>query len=508
MHDQRPILKFETLICALILLLGFSISARAADSADPCQPPNFPLPVFGPAKVNVRDIGAKGDGRSNDTAAINKAIDQCNQTGGGDVIFPAGTYSAASIHLKSNVRFILDKNAVITGAKSGYDSPEPNPFEKYQDFGHSHFHNALMWGEAIENFGITGGRINGGAIVEDESKDRTVGDKVIALKSSRNLLFENVTHETGGHFVYLLNDCENVTIANVTIKKSRDAVNLVGCRNVQVHNCNFTGCGDDTVALKSDWSLGRRVLTENIYVWDSYFESAANALQIGAETTGDFRNINFWNVRIGRAWKGGIAIHSADGAIIDGVTCRNITMSSVDTPISITVAKRLRTGEPNLKVGAIKNVTISQFSATNQYPRDEGITRPSLIAGLPDSPLENISLSDVRIVSRGGGANIDPATSGNGEKPRRREAAQSAAGIFISDARSVAMQDVRLMFESDEPRPALAAREVSDLTLENLKLQRFGKAPVMRVEKVDKLTVRASPDLPDKTAERVELSEQ
>ena len=477
-------------------------------ASDPCQPPNFPLPVFGTVKINVRDSGATGDGHSNDTAAINKAIDQCNQSGGGDVIFPAGTYLAASIHLKSNIRFVLHKDAVITGAKSSYDSPEPNAFGKYQDFGHSHFHNALMWGENIENFGITGGRINGGAIVEDESKDRAAGDKVIAFKSSRNLLFENVTHETGGHFVYLLNDCENVTIANVTIKKSRDAVNLVGCRNVQVHNCNFTGCGDDTVALKSDWSLGRKILTENIYVWDSYFESAANALLIGAETTGDFRNINFWNIRIGRAWKGGIAIHSADGAIIDGVTCRNITMSSVDTPVSITVAKRLRTGEPNPKVGAIKNVTISQLSATNQYPRDEGVTRPSLIAGLPDHPVENISLSDVRIVGRGGGANIDPSTSENGERPRRREAAQSAAGIFISDARSVAMQDVRLMFESAEPRPALAAHEVSGLALENLKIQRFGDAPLMRLEKVERLSIRSSPGLADRTTERIDLSEE
>ena len=190
------------------------------------------------------------------------------------------------------------------------------------------------------------------------------------------------------------------------------------------------------------------------------------------------------------------------------MTCRKITMTSVDTPISITVAKRLRTGDPDPKIGAIKNVAIKEVTATSQYPRDEGITRPSLIAGLPDHPVENISLSDVRIVSRGGGAITDPSTSGNGERPRRREAAQSAAGIFISDARSVAMLDVRLMFESAEPRPALAAREVSGLTLENLKIQRFGQAPVMRLENVEKLTVRASPGLPDKTAERVDSSEE
>lgn len=100
---------------------------------------------------------------------------------------------------------MLDKDAVITGANSGYDPPEPNAFEKYQDFGHSHFHNALMWGEKIENFAIVGGRINGGGIIEgDDAGGRDVGDKAIAIKSGRNLLFDGITHETGGHFVYLL----------------------------------------------------------------------------------------------------------------------------------------------------------------------------------------------------------------------------------------------------------------------------------------------------------------
>ena len=490
-----------------MLVFAFQVLCALADPEESCPAPSFPMPTFGPAKINVRDAGAKGDGRANDTAAINKAIDECNKSGGGDVLFSAGTYSAASIRLKSNVRFVLDKDALITGAKNGYDAPEPNAFDKFQDFGHSHFHNALMWGENIENFAIVGGRINGGQIVEDEAKDPKAGDKVIALKSSRNLMFENVTHETGGHFVYLLNDCENVSLANVTIRKSRDAVNLVGCRNVQIHHCTFTGCGDDTIALKSDWSLGKKIRSENIYIRDSYLESASNALVIGAETTGDFHNINFCNIRIGRAWKGGIAIHSADGAVVDGVNCRNITMSSVDTPISITLAKRLRTGEPNPKVGAIRNITISDVTATNQYPRDDGVTRPSLIAGLPDHPVENISLSHLRITSRGGGAHIDPSTSGN-EKRRRSEAALSAGGIFITDARAVTIRDLHLLFETAEPRPALVARDVSGLTLENLKLQRFGNAPAMRLEKVENVSVQASPGLRERTGETVSSADE
>src|SRR5262249_18193587 len=151
-------------IWTLVLCCGLSVVALGA-GADSCTPPNFPLPEFRPAIFNLRDFGATGNGRDNDTAAINRTIEKCSATGGGDVTLPKGTYLAASIHLQSNVRLTLDKDAVIIGANSGYDPPEPNPFEKYQDFGHSHFHNALMWSEKIENVAIVGGRINVGGII-------------------------------------------------------------------------------------------------------------------------------------------------------------------------------------------------------------------------------------------------------------------------------------------------------------------------------------------------------
>jgi hypothetical protein len=491
---------------ATFLCCTLSIFASAA-TPDSCTPPNFPLPQFGPARVNVRDVGATGNGRDNDTAAINRAIEKCSAGGGGDVIFPAGTYAAASIHLQSGVRFLLDKDAIIVGTKSGYDPPEPNAFEKYQDFGHSHFHNALMWGEKIENFAIVGGRINGGAIIEgDDPQGRDIGDKVISIKSGRNLLFDGVTHETGGHFVYLLNDCENVTIANVTIKKSRDGVNLVSCRNVQLHDCNFTGCGDDSLALKSDYALGRKIDSENIFVWNCYLESAANALQFGAESVGNFQNINFWNIRIGRAWKAGIGMRSADGAVIDGVSYRDVSMKNVDTPISITVGHRLLSGEPNRKVGAIRNILISKLTVTDHRPRVGGIIRPSLIAGLPESVVDNLLLEHVRIVGKGGTKNAQSSPAN--EPGRRRESALAAAGLFLQHARDVRLRDVDLSYDLPETRPSLIAQSVSELRLEDLKLQKIQGTPLISLEKIEKLKIEHCSGLSDRTEEKVDRLEE
>ena len=110
---------------------------------------------------NVRNFGAKGDSTVIDTDAINKAIEAASAAGGGTVWFPAGKYLSYSIHLKSNITIFLDNGAFLIAAntvegQAGYDAPEPNAFNMYQDFGHSHWHNSLIWGEDLENIAITG----------------------------------------------------------------------------------------------------------------------------------------------------------------------------------------------------------------------------------------------------------------------------------------------------------------------------------------------------------------
>ncbi|MGH6631674.1 MAG: glycosyl hydrolase family 28-related protein, partial [Burkholderiales bacterium] len=118
---------------------------------------------------DVRDYGATGDGRTLDTAAINRAIAAAADAGGGTVVFPAGDYLSFSIRLKSHITLHLGPGATLIAAEPpadlshGYDPPEPNPGnDQYQDFGHSHWHNSLIWGEGLENIAITGtGRIYG-----------------------------------------------------------------------------------------------------------------------------------------------------------------------------------------------------------------------------------------------------------------------------------------------------------------------------------------------------------
>src|SRR3984885_15353696 len=149
---------------------GLAGTVVAAVSGPGAYAQTAAMPAAGSAGVyDVRQYGAKGDGKTIDSPAINKAIETAAAAGGGTVRFPAGIYLSYSIRLKSNITLFLDSGCKILAANKsihggeGYDAPEDvGDVAPYQDFGHSHWHNSLIWGENIENITITGpGMIDG-----------------------------------------------------------------------------------------------------------------------------------------------------------------------------------------------------------------------------------------------------------------------------------------------------------------------------------------------------------
>jgi polygalacturonase len=491
-----------------ILTIGLALNLCAAEN--PFTPPNFPLPKFPDHTYSVKDFGAVGDGITNDTPAINAAIEKCNAVGGGTVVFPPGKYGAGSIHLKSNVRLLLATNSVIFGKVGVFEAPEPHPLDKfkYQDGGHSHFHDSLLYGENVENVAIVGGKINGGSAIGhgDPKAGSGNGDKLITIVSGKNLDFENITHEKGGHFCYLLNDCTGITISGVVIKESRDAVDLMGCSNVQIHDCNFTGCGDDTIGVKSDYALGRRINSANIYVWDSYFESGCNGLQFGSETAGDFHNVNFWNIRIGRAMKAGIGITSGDSAVVDGVNYSNIVVKGAACPIYMLVWNRLRTGEPGAKVGTIKNVHLQNITITDCAPGRQGPVQASVLSGWTNSPFENITFENVKIVYIGGETNrLDNLYPPNPKDYSPRSLGpRPASAFYIRNGKGLTFKNVEFGFEKEDARTPLVIDNVDGVVLDDFKTQKSTSGDMMRLIDVKDLTVENSAPLADRKSASVE----
>ena len=320
---------------------------------------------------NVRNFGAKGDSAVIDTDAINKAIEAASAAGGGTVWFPAGKYLSYSIHLKSNITIFLDNGAFLIAAntvegQAGYDAPEPNAFNMYQDFGHSHWHNSLIWGEDLENITITGtGWIIGTGLQRMGRETPGLGNKAIALKLCRNVILKDITILTGGHFCLLATGVDNLTIDNLKVDTNRDAFDIDCCRHVRMSNCSVNSPYDDAIVLKSSYALGFARSTEDVTIsncsvsgfdigtfLDGTYQrknynrvpdrgAVTGRIKLGTESNGGFKNITITNCTF--EFCRGLALETVDGAYLEDITVSNITMRDcMASPFFIRIGARLR----------------------------------------------------------------------------------------------------------------------------------------------------------------------
>ncbi len=447
---------------------------------------------------NVQNFGAKGDGTTIDTPAVNKAIEYVANGGGGTLIFPAGVYACYSIHLKSNVSLYLSQGATILAAPTphdgmatgGYDEAEPQgAWEPYQDYGHNHWHNSLMWGENIHDFSIFGpGLIYGKGLSRGwdnekelpNSSSKGVGNKAIALKNCRNVTLSGFSILQGGWFGILATGVDNLTIDNLKIDTNRDGMDIDCCRNVRVSNCTVNSPWDDGICPKSSYALGEPRMTENLTITNCFVtggyalgsvldgtwkpngntwgkNSGTGRIKLGTESNGGFRNVTISNC-VFEACQG-FALETEDGAVVEDITVTGLTMRNIGTaPIFLRLGSRLRGPKPQTVVGSLKRVVISNVvsSGASQLP--------SIIAGVQGHPVEDIKISDVYLQQVGGGDAAMAAINApeNAEKypDPRMFGDLPATGFFVRHARNVEFTNVEIAVERDDARPAFHLEDV------------------------------------------------
>ncbi|MBV9530198.1 MAG: glycoside hydrolase family 28 protein, partial [Bradyrhizobium sp.] len=322
-------------------------------------------PISGAGTVfDVRSFGAVGDGKAIDSPAINQAIEAASVRGGG-VYFPAGLYACYSLRLKSAVALYLDQGSVILaadtpreGTTSGYDPAEPNtPWEAFQDFGHNHWHNSLIWGENIHDVAIFGpGLIWGRGLARGHDDPELpiaeapgVGNKAIALKHCHNIILRDLSMLACGHFAILATGVDNLTIDNLKIDTNRDGINIDCCRNVRISDCSVNSPWDDAICPKSSFALGYARPTENVTIANCYvtggyqvgslidgsFKRFAETsedhgwqrtgrIKCGTESNGGFKNIAIANCVFESCR--GLALETVDGGILEDITVTGVTM--------------------------------------------------------------------------------------------------------------------------------------------------------------------------------------
>jgi len=475
---------------------------------------------------DVKSYGATGAGKTADTNAINQAIAAANTAGGGTVFFPAGTYVSGSIHLKSNVTLYLDSGAVIQASSDpqAYDEAEPNPaIDKYQDFGHSHWRNSLLWGENIENVAILGqGLINGKDALTREANKR-IANKAISLKLSRNVNIRDISMLLCGHFAILATGVDNFTIDNIKIDTNRDGIDVDASHNVRISNVSVNSPWDDAIVLKASYGLGFFRDTTNVTITNSFVSGydmgtlldgtyqrhaegapdhggPTGRIKLGTESSGGFKNITISNCVF--EYSRGLALETVDGGDLEDVSVSNITMRDVvNSPLFLRLGRRMRSPD-GTPIGHFRRVNISDVIVYNADPRYS-----NLIAGIPGHPIEDVKLNHIRMLFAGGGtkeqASIVPY-EGESEYPEPYRFGQMPAyGFFMRHVQGIELNDVEIGHLKEELRPAFQLQDVQGADFNNLKAQHGPSAPVFVLKDVGAFRVWHSSALSDTALDHV-----
>jgi hypothetical protein len=453
------------------------------------------------AVFNVHDYGASGRKQDNAQGAIQQAIDACAAAGGGTVYFPPGEYTSGTLHLRNHVRIEIDSGATV------YSSKERAHFDK----------PALFYAEDVQNITLTGrGTVDGQAEYEwrlNDMKDWYIyPHQVLVEKAGQSLRRAFPTANTYGHLVVFIR-CEDVHINNLSFLRSptwtmhlwgcerlyidgvyirtsleagvwADGIDPDGCKDVHISNCTIE-TGDDALVFYSSHIYGTPRPCENITVTNCRLTSASSGLKFCDGNENAIRNVTIQNCTITGSNRG-IAFMVFDGGILENVLIANVTVECKpydwfwwgdSDAIHFNCIQRSEI-DPNIDkskeppVGVIRNVRLRDVFARG--------TGACIVHGHPQSPLQNITLENVRL-----------ALYDSNPTAWRK----TGDALTVEHARHFQLKNVEVAWEVSDAsawHSALVVDDAQDLTLESVSARpaQPGETPAIALKDVDGAILR------------------
>lgn len=446
----------RNLLLTLSLAIGITAAARVFD---------------------ITSYGAVSDTTRLSTSAIQKAIDECSLAGGGQVLVPTGSYKTGSIFLKSNVDLHLESGATLYGST---DIADYTPVtSSYVSLRTGIPTIQLIYADEVENVAITGeGTIDGRGKAfpklswNDEGITRP---HLLRIIRGNGVTVRDVTLRNSGCWMQHYLACDHVKISGITVNNrnnfNNDALDLDGCHDVTVSGM-IADSDDDAITLKSTSPR----LCEDVVISNCVVSSHCNAIKLGTETNGGFRNIIIRGIAVKPSadqtsqyfgYPGGIGHSAISLEIVDGGTMSNVDISDItirgtQSPIFIRLANRARPyskDHPVEGIGSISGVTLHDILIDEAGPAGSSIT------GLEDHPVTDILLHDITI-RHAGGQPLTPAPTDEkvAEYPESTMwGILPAQGFWLNHARDITFRNVKVLAASPDARPVYVMDDCSNI---------------------------------------------
>lgn len=446
--------------------------------------------------INITSHGAKGDGTTINTVAIQKAIDECTKTGG-TVIVPAGSFLTGTLYLKNNVTLHLEKGAFLLGSTNTDDYPRNAPVsvncgDTHRD-GKPKHNKALIYAESQKNISITGeGTIdgNGGDPIFKKGDNGHDRPKILFFISCQNVTVKDVFIKNSAFWVQDYLACDGVRIEGIRVLShsnwNNDGIDI-DSKNVIISDC-IIDCDDDAICLKS-YIKDKPV--ENVTITNCVISTNCNAIKFGTPGVGGFKNVSISNCTINasefsnfRNWPehydnittdpsmvSGISLECVDGGDLENVTINNINMKATQTPIFLKLGNRQSLDQDHQ--GSMKNIIISNINAEVH----SGLT--SSITGYPGNYMENVKLHHILfdVISTSKLRLADKVVKENETgypTPRMLGKVSPANGFYVRHVKDISIADFQINLREEDDRYPIVFDDVhfgflKDISLKNEK---------------------------------------
>jgi polygalacturonase len=400
---------------------------------------------------NPRLFGARGEGQTLDTSAMQATIDACARLGGGTTFVPAGQYLVGTLFLRDRVTLHLDAGATLLGSQDPTDYPvTSNRWEGMEQLTYA----PLIAGYGLENIAIIGrGTINGqGDSWWQAFQDKTLAHprpRLIGLADCRSVLIEGVTCTNSPSWTVNPVRCENVNIRGLTIlnppnSPNTDGINPDSCRSVRISDC-YVSVGDDCITIKSGTQHElpeRRAPCREVTITNCVLERGHGGIVIGSEMSGGIRNVVISNCVFVRTDRG-IRLKSrrGRGGVVEDVSVTNIVMDGVLCPFTMNLYYNCGGAQGNKTVADKNPLPIDNGTPVFRRIQISHVTAVDVkiaagyLYGLAEMPLEDISFADISVSLSGGAEPGYPEMADD-------IPSMSQTGFFVRNARRIRFERV------------------------------------------------------------------